>query len=159
LSCFVIHSRTCSQTYRLKVGAGFFSDADVFSCEPNNCRRAGSRHLMSDQRPTILDRDPASEFARKELLEDKCLSLECALPAADQLVVRNGRGRWACVERISELRGNNAGTGGRRSNRLSRTCEIRDCFRGGADVSRGRRVLRGTAGNKNQKCNQAKRAM
>src|SRR2546429_6162662 len=35
-----------------------------------------SRHLMSDERPTILNSDPASQFAREKLLEDKCLSLD-----------------------------------------------------------------------------------
>lgn len=114
---------------------------------------------MSDKRPTILNSDPASQFAREKLLEDKCLSLQCALPATDQFVVRKGRGRWASVKGISEIRRENVGTGGQRSNRLSGSCEIRDGHRGGADVPGGRRGLRRAACGERHKRSQAKRAV
>src|SRR5437879_6969054 len=79
--------------------------------------------------------------------------------AAEQFVVRNGCGRWACVKRISEIRGENVGTGGQRSNGLSGSCEIRDGLRAGADVPGGRRGLRRAACGEHQKRSQAKRAM
>lgn len=107
LRCFVIHSRTSSKIYRLKVRTGLFRDADVLSRETNNHRRAGTRHSMSDECGTILDSDPSSELAGKVLRKDKGVSFECAVPAAYESEVCGRRGRWTGAERIPEIRGEN----------------------------------------------------
>lgn len=157
LSSFVIHSRTSSKIYRLKVRTGFFGDADVLSREPNDHRRAGSRHQMGYECATILDSDPSSEFARKVLRKDKGVSFERALPAADESVVCGGRRRWTCAERIPEIRGENLWTGRRRRDGLSGPCEVCDCPR--ASAPSGRRVLRRPACSEEQKGSQEQRAL
>lgn len=159
LSCLVIHSRTSAKIYRLKVRTGLFRDAHVLSREPNDHRRAGSRHSMSDECATILDGDPSSELAGKVLRKDKGVSFEGAVPAAHESVVCGRRGRWTFAERIPEIRGENRWTGGRRRDGLSGPCEVCDWRCARADIPSGRGVLRRPAGGEKENGSQEQLAM